>query len=96
VYIGSGQNTNNGFTGKIDEFRFWNVARTEQEIADNYKLILKGDEPGLVAYYHFDEGTGSAPKDSSLKHHDAAFGTSNGRPVPTWVDSTGLTLTCKP
>ena len=96
VYIGSGQNTNNGFTGNIDEFRFWNVARTAQEIADNYKLILKGDEPGLVAYYHFDDGMGTAPKDSSSKHHDAAFGTTNNRPVPTWVDSTGLTLTCKP
>ncbi|HEY2901983.1 MAG TPA: LamG-like jellyroll fold domain-containing protein [Polyangia bacterium] len=93
VSIGSGQTTNDGFTGKIDEFRMWNVARTEQEIADNYKLILKGDEAGLVAYYHFDDGTGTAPKDSSSKHHDAMFAT--GHPAPTWVESTELTLTCK-
>jgi hypothetical protein len=93
VSIGSGQTTNNGFTGKIDEFRMWNVARTAQEIADNYKLILKGDEPRLVAYDHFDEGTGTMPEDSSSKHHDAMFAASH--PAPTWVDSTDLTLTCK-
>jgi hypothetical protein len=98
--IGSGQNVNNvasnGFTGKIDEFRFWNVARTESEIADNYKLILKGDEPGLVAYYHFDEGAGMTVKDASARRHDAMFSTTPVRPVPTWVSSTDLVLTCKP
>jgi hypothetical protein len=96
VIIGAGQGTNNGFTGNMDELRFWNVARTEKEIADNYKLILKGDEPGLVAYYHFDDGTGMTAKDASSKQHDATFATDMARPVPTWVDSTGLTLTCKP
>jgi hypothetical protein len=100
VSIGSGQDastdTGNGFTGKIDELRIWNVGRTAQEIADNYKLILKGDEPGLVAYYPFDDGAGTTPKDASTKHHDAMFATNGGRPVPTWVDSTGLVLTCKP
>jgi hypothetical protein len=47
-----------------------------------------------VAYYHFDDGTGTAPKDASAKHHDAMF--APGHPAPTWVDSTGLMLTCKP
>ena len=93
VSIGSGQITNDGFTGKIDEFRMWNVARSAQDIADNYKLILTGDEPGLVVYYHFDDGSGTAPKDSSSKHHDAMF--ASGHPAPTWVDSTDLVLTCK-
>jgi hypothetical protein len=96
VSIGSGQITNDGFTGKMDEFRFWNVARTATEIAQNYQLILKGDEPGLVAYYHFDDGAGTTATDASSKHHNAAFVTAGNRPVPTWVDSTGLTLTCKP
>jgi hypothetical protein len=94
--IGSGQMTDNGFTGKMDEFRVWNIARTDKDIADNYKVILRGDESGLVAYYHFDEGTGMTAKDGSAKHHDALFATDGGRPVPTWVDSTDLVLTCKP
>ena len=96
LVIGAGQGTDNGFTGKMDELRIWNVARTPTEISDNYKLILKGDEPGLVAYYHFDDGTGMTAKDSSSKHHDATFATDNARPAPTWVDSTDLTLTCAP
>ncbi|HVU51260.1 MAG TPA: LamG domain-containing protein, partial [Polyangia bacterium] len=95
ISIGSGQTTDDGFTGKMDELRIWNVARSAQQIADNYRLILTGAEPGLVAYYHFDEGAGSAPKDSSSAHHDAAFNTDGGRPVPTWVDSTDLVLGCK-
>jgi hypothetical protein len=96
ISIGSGQTTDDGFTGKMDEVRIWKVARTAAEIADNYKLILKGDETGLVAYYHFDDGAGTTPKDSSSAHHDAAFNTDAGRPVPTWVESTNLVLTCKP
>ena len=96
ISIGSGQTTDDGFTGKMDELRIWKVARSAQQIADNYKLILKGDEPGLVAYYHFDDGAGTTPKDASSAHHDAAFNTDAARPVPTWVDSTDLVLTCKP
>ena len=100
ISIGSGQDasadTGNGFTGRIDEVRIWNVGRTATEITDNYRLILRGDEAGLVAYYHFDDGAGTTPRDASSKHHDAAFAINGGRPVPTWVDSTGLTLTCKP
>jgi len=96
ISIGSGQTTDDGFTGKMDELRIWKVARTAQQIADNYKLILHGDEPGLVAYYHFDDGAGTAPKDASSAKHDAAFNTDGGRPVPTWVDSTDLVLGCKP
>jgi hypothetical protein len=96
VTIGSGQITDNGFTGKMDELRMWKVARTAEEIAANYKLILKGDEPGLVAYYHFDDGAGTTAKDASSARHDAAFATDGGRPTPKWVESTGLTLTCKP
>jgi Concanavalin A-like lectin/glucanases superfamily len=98
--IGSGQDastdTGQGFTGRIDEFRFWNTGRTAQEILDNYRIILRGDEPGLVAYYHFDEGMGTTPMDASTKHHNASFASNNARPAPTWVASTGLTLTCKP
>ena len=96
VSIGSGQTTDDGFTGKMDEVRIWKVARSAEDIADNYKLILHGDEPGLVAYYHFDDGEGTAPKDASSAHHDAAFNTDGGRPIPTWVDSSDLVLTCKP
>lgn len=44
------------FDGKIDEFRVWNTARTQQEIQDNRFKELIGNEAGLIANYNFNEG----------------------------------------
>ena len=45
------------FEGQIDEVRIWNVARGEAEIREGMNTKLKGDEPGLVGYWTFDEET---------------------------------------
>ena len=45
------------FDGQIDEIRIWNIARTETEIREGMNTKLKGDEPGLVGYWTFDEET---------------------------------------
>ena len=42
------------FHGKIDDVRFWNVARSPEEIRNNMNSSLTGNEPGLVAYYPMD------------------------------------------
>ncbi len=42
------------FRGNIDEVRIWNVARTEQEIQLNMNFLLSTTQPGLLAYYKFD------------------------------------------
>lgn len=47
------------FGGKMDEVRFWNVARTAQDIQSTMNTCLVGDEAGLTAYYKFDDGTGA-------------------------------------
>ena len=41
------------FDGLIDEVRIWNDIRTAQEISDNYRTELVGNEAGLAAYYKF-------------------------------------------
>jgi len=46
------------FDGIIDEIRIWNVARTPTEIADNTTTDFTGTEPGLVAYFPMNEGSG--------------------------------------
>ena len=43
------------FTGLIDEVRIWNVVRSQPEIASLYSHEARGNEPGLVAVYHFEE-----------------------------------------
>lgn len=48
--------TSQFFNGEIDDFRIWNVVRTSAEIADNMNQELSGNEPGLLAYYSFNQG----------------------------------------
>ena len=45
--------TTENFKGNIDEVRIWNIARTEQEIQLNMNFLLPTTQPGLLAYYKF-------------------------------------------
>ena len=49
--------------GNFSEIRFWNISRTQSNIADNFRTRLTGSEPGLVSYYKFNEGTGNTALD---------------------------------
>ena len=67
--------------GQIDEVRLWNVARTDQEIFNNYNIGLSGTENGLVAYYNMEEGQGTYLTDVSGNDHVGAIQGS------TWTSS---------
>lgn len=58
----------NFFKGLMDEVRFWNTERTAAEIMADMNCELTGDEPGLVAYYNFNQGIakGSNSTETSL------------------------------
>jgi hypothetical protein len=59
------------FIGEIDELRIWNTARTQDEIGANMNLELKGNEPGLVAYWNFNVNPGEVIiPDVSDNRHD--------------------------
>ena len=53
------------FQGSIDEFRVWNVVRTTDEIQQAMNRRLVGNEPGLIAYWRFDEGAGGTAVNSA-------------------------------
>jgi hypothetical protein len=53
--VGNSPIPNENFIGCIDESRFWEVARSAQQIRDNMYIKLKGTEPGLLAYYNYDQ-----------------------------------------
>lgn len=62
VYLGRRYiDLNNGWfhNGAMDELRIWNTARSQSEIQAQMASPLQGDEPNLVAYYDFEDGSGS-------------------------------------
>jgi|GEM_PF-929854 len=53
------------FNGRMADVRFWNVARTPQQIAANFApCILTGTETGLVANWKMNEKTGDVVGDA--------------------------------
>ncbi|HYG51086.1 MAG TPA: LamG-like jellyroll fold domain-containing protein [Flavobacteriales bacterium] len=62
------------FNGKIDEARFWTTARTQAEIRDKMCSKLTGSEPGLRAYYDFDNTSGTTLTDvTSNTYHGTLY-----------------------
>ncbi len=46
---------NDPFNGKMDEFRLWDIARSDIQINTTMTTKLTGEESGLIVYYRFDE-----------------------------------------
>lgn len=44
------------FRGMMDEVRIWDHARDAEDVAVDYNRALTGKEPGLLAYYSFNQG----------------------------------------
>ncbi len=53
------------FDGRICDVRFWNIARTGDEINRDKDKVLTGNEPGLVGYWKLKEDLGEALDSSS-------------------------------
>jgi hypothetical protein len=77
------------FRGYIDEVRVWDHSRLPTDIADDHDQVLVGNEPGLVGYWRFNEGTGQVAGDSSTRSNDGKLGSVLGDDSfdPDWVAS---------
>jgi hypothetical protein len=53
------------YDGGLDDLRLWNVARSAQDIQASLNAELTGLEPGLAAYWPFNDGTGTTSADAS-------------------------------
>ncbi|MBH1937710.1 laminin G domain-containing protein [Streptomyces sp. AV19] len=71
-----------GARAELDEVRIWDRARTADEIERDKGVRLIGNDPGLVAYYRFDEGSGTRLHDQTdhARHGELLGG-------PRWVTS---------
>ncbi|WP_170317033.1 LamG-like jellyroll fold domain-containing protein [Acrocarpospora corrugata] len=67
------------FTGEIDEVRVWNLARTD---FTGRAQRLAGTEPGLFAYFPFDEGAGAEVRDRSANRFAGSL-----EAGPVWTSS---------
>ena len=52
------------FKGNVSELRFWSIALETTLLEGNHARAITGTEPGLVGWYRFGEGAGSAACDS--------------------------------
>ncbi|MDP4238554.1 MAG: LamG domain-containing protein [Bacteroidota bacterium] len=53
------------FTGQMADLRFWNVVRAQVDIAADMTSTLTGTEPGLVADWKMNEGSGTFVGDAT-------------------------------
>ena len=53
-YTGTIQSSDHYFNGKLDEVRFWNTARNQEQINRDKQFSLLGDEAGLKLYLPFE------------------------------------------
>lgn len=71
-WIGYSYNSERFFNGDIAECRIWNKVLTEDDInSKNHFYYVEPEAEGLIAYWKFDEGTGTAIKDYSAKGNNA-------------------------
>ncbi|ETR71414.1 MAG: hypothetical protein OMM_08141, partial [Candidatus Magnetoglobus multicellularis str. Araruama] len=69
----------------LDEFRIWNVGRTQSEIRQSMCQKLSGNETGLVLYFNFDNTSGSTVHDlSGNDRHGTLINMQND----DWITST--------
>lgn len=54
----------------ISQARFWKTARTQSEIQSNMYYEINPENPGLIAYWPMDEGSGSTFRDISGNGRD--------------------------
>jgi len=81
--VTNGSKVNSAIKGTVDEIRIWNVARSAADIQADLAQPLANAPAGLVAYWQFDEASGTAAYDATTNHLDATL--VNG---PMWVVST--------
>ena len=66
INLGRNHNDARYFFGNLDEFRIWNIARTEAEIQLTMNCPPMGNEPNLAGYWNFEEGVGTTTADQTF------------------------------
>lgn len=76
--LGSYDAAMNQLGGKLDEVRIWNRVLNECEIQNNMNSELAPGQTGLVAYYQFNQGSGSGNNTGITSITDSSGNNNNG------------------
>ena len=79
------------FLGNMDEVRIWSIARTAAEISNTMNVSLLGTEPGLTAYYDFNDNTGSLTLADQVNSQDGILMNMDETTDWTWYDGNSVT-----
>jgi hypothetical protein len=74
------------FVGTMDEVRIWNVARTQSQLQTARFNEIDANTAGLVAYYKFNQTTGTSIPDATVNNVTSTLTSSAG----TWISSSNL------
>jgi len=88
-FIGTLSTSRHFLDGAIDDMCLYNRALSAQEIQMAMLTGPAADEPNLLAYWNFDEGSGQVAYDTSGNANDGQLGSSpdTDDSDPNWVDS---------
>lgn len=91
THLATSDNADDFLEGALDDLRFWNRALTAQEIRDRFTGPLVGDEPGLAAYYTFDDTWADSTGQGlpAVPMYRESFGA--GADVEPWLQIEALT-----
>jgi hypothetical protein len=78
IYIGRAAFNAEHFDGQMDETRIWNSALTQAEIQNRMNCELAGAEPGLIAYYDFNQGFAGGNNATETTLMDRTANSNNG------------------
>jgi hypothetical protein len=98
------QDNTRGFVGRIDEVRIWDTALSGATIAANLNQQLCGGEPGLRAYYQFNQGVDGGNNTTETTLLDLSGNGNNGTlvnmtltgPTSNWVQGRTGMIACPP
>ncbi len=71
INLGRNHNDARYLSGRLDEFRIWNIARTQDEIQSTLNCPPIGNELGLIGYWKFEEGFGTITADQTFSANSA-------------------------
>jgi len=72
------------YGGLMDEVRVWSVAQNQTTIQDQMFQTLIGNEPNLIAYYQFNETTGTNLSDITSSGFDGTLTNFPAATDPNW------------